>query len=126
MSTSKWAKLAPWFCGPFTILKCIGSSAYRLALPDGVGIYLVFHVSRLKELLGSSDNTVTAETLVTSEGLSSKPHLPERILDVKTKMLRIKEIKEFKIKWMDKSIKDATWERKNTLTTNFPNFPLQE
>ena len=123
---TKYIKLAPRFCGPFTNLKRIGSSAYRLALPDGVGIHLVFHVSRLKELLGSGDNTVTTETLVSSEDLSSKPHVPERILDVKTKKLRTKEIREFKIKWMDKPIKDATWEHKNTLRTNLSNFPLQE
>ena len=81
----KCAKLAPQFYGPFTVLKHIGSSAYRLDLPDGVEIHLVFHVSRLKELLGSADNTVTTETLVTSEELASKPHVPERILNVKTK-----------------------------------------
>ena len=126
MSTGKCAKFAPQFCGPFTFLKRIGSSTYRLALPDGVEIHPVFHVSRLKQLLGSGDNTVTTETLVTSEELSTKPHAPERILDVKTKHLRTKVIREFKIKWMDKSIKDATWERENTLRTNFPNFPWQE
>ena len=59
-----------------------------------------FHVSCLKELLGSSNNTVTITTLVTSEELSSKPHVPERIFDVKTKHLRTKVIREFKIKWM--------------------------
>ena len=91
-----------------------------------MGIHPVFHVSRLKELLGSGDNTVITETLVTSKELSSKPHVPERILDVKTKKLCSKIIREFKIKWMDKSIKDATWEHKNTLRTNFPNFLLQE
>ena len=97
----KCAKLALRFCGPFTILKRIGSSTYRLALPDGVEIHLVFHVSRLKELLGSGNNTVTTKTLVTSEELSSNPHVPERILNVKTKHLRTKVIREFKIKWMD-------------------------
>ena len=56
-----------------------------ICLIDGVEIHPVFHVSRLKELLGSGNNTVTTETLVTSEELSSKPHVPERILDVKTK-----------------------------------------
>ena len=45
---------------------------------------------------------------------------------LKTKNLRSKIIREFKIKWMDKSIQDATWEREKTLTTNFPNFSLQE
>ena len=78
----KCAKLAPRFCGPFTVLKRIGSSAYRLALPDGVEIHLVFPVSCLKELHGLGDNTVITETLVTFEELSTKPHVPERILDV--------------------------------------------
>ena len=59
-------------------------------------------MSRLKELLGSGDNTVTTETLVTSEDLSLKSHVPEKILDLKTKKLRTKEIREIKIKWMDK------------------------
>ena len=77
MSTGKCAKLAPRFCGPFTVLKRMGSSAYRLALPDGVEIHPVFHVRRQKELLGSGDNTVTTETLVTFEELSTKPHVPE-------------------------------------------------
>ena len=35
-------------------------------------------------------------------------------------------ISEFKIKWMGKSIKDATWEPEDTIKTNFPNFSLQE
>ena len=78
---SKCVKLTLCYCGPFTILKHISSSAYHLALPHGVEIHLVFHVSHLKELLGFGDNTVTTETLVTSKELSSKPHLPERILE---------------------------------------------
>ena len=102
MSTGKCAKLAPWFCGPFQVLKRIGSLAYRLTLHDGIEIYLVFHISHLKELLCYGDNTVTTETLVTSEDLASKPQLPKRIFDVKTKHLHSKTIREFKIKWMDK------------------------
>ena len=39
----------------------------------------------------------------------------ERILDVKTKKLRSKIIGEFKSKWMDKSIQDATWNEKKLL-----------
>ena len=126
MSTGKCAKLAPLFCAPFTVLKCIGSSAYRLDLPNGVEINPVFHVSRLKELLSSGDNTVTTETLVTCEELASKPHVPERILDVKMKHLHFKIMREFKIKWTDKSIKGVKWEQEHTLKTNFPNFSLQE
>ena len=55
---SKYAKLAPWLCGPFTILSPC-----------------------------SDNNIATTETLVTSEGLVSKPHVLEKILDVKTKTI---------------------------------------
>ena len=48
-------------------------------------MYLGFHVSHLKELLGSSDNIITIETLVTLEDLTSKRHVPQRILNVKPK-----------------------------------------
>ena len=83
MSMGKCTKLAPWFCRPFIVLKRIGSSAYRLAFPDGV-------VSHLKELLSSGGNTITTETMVTKfEKLFSKQHVPERILNVKTNNLRI-------------------------------------
>ena len=63
--------------GLWTIhLKPIGSSAYHLALLYGIEIHLVFHVSLLKELCGSSDNTISTKTLVTLEDLASKPHAP--------------------------------------------------
>ena len=126
LSTGKCAKLGPRYCGPFTVLKCIGSSAYRLELPEGVRVHLVFHVSRLKQLLGSQDNVVSIDDLVTLEDLSYKPHEPERILHSRTKKLRTKQIREFKIKWMDKTIDDSTWEREDALRSLFPDFPLQE
>ena len=126
LSTGKCAKLAPRYCGPFEIIKRVGSSAYQLALPPNVGIHPVFHVSRLKEFLGSNDNTVTLHDLVTFEDLSYKPHVPERILNSRTKALRSKSIRQFKIKWMDKTIDDATWEREDTLKARFPDFVLQE
>ena len=58
-----------------------------ICLIDGVEIHPVFHVSRLKELLGSGNNTVTTENLLTSKELSSKPHVRGKNLDAKTKKL---------------------------------------
>lgn len=40
-------KLSFRYFGPFKIVKCIGSVAYELELPEGASIQLVFHVSRL-------------------------------------------------------------------------------
>uniref|UniRef100_A0A2N9HT66 RNA-directed DNA polymerase n=1 Tax=Fagus sylvatica TaxID=28930 RepID=A0A2N9HT66_FAGSY len=47
------AKLSPWFYGPFRILQRIGQVAYKLELPSDTRIHPVFHVSLLKEKLGS-------------------------------------------------------------------------
>ena len=72
------------------------SCSYCLAYHDRVRIHLVFRVSCLKEILSSDDNIATMETLVTSEDLVSKPHVLERIPDVKTKHLGSKTISESK------------------------------
>ena len=84
----------------------------------------MFYVSRLEELIGSCDNIVTTKNLITFEEFTSKAHVQNKVLDVKTKQLRSKIVREFKIKWMDKFIKDVTWEWENTIKTNFPNFSL--
>ena len=39
--------------------------AYHLALPRNVGIHSVFHISPLKPFLGSGDNTITIQDLLT-------------------------------------------------------------
>lgn len=41
------------YFGHFQILQCLGPVAYRLALPEGAKIYLVYHVSVLKPYVGA-------------------------------------------------------------------------
>ena len=41
-------KLAPTFIRPFKVLDCIGTQAYRLALPEEYDIHNVFHVFLLE------------------------------------------------------------------------------
>ena len=40
-------KFLPRFCGPFRVLACVGTSAYKLALPPACKIHPVVHVSKL-------------------------------------------------------------------------------
>lgn len=47
------SKVAPKYFGLFLILERVGKVAYQLLLPGGSQIHLVFHVSLLKETVGS-------------------------------------------------------------------------
>ena len=42
LSTGKYSKLSPRYCGPFKVLKRIGESAYKLELPEHVRVHDVF------------------------------------------------------------------------------------
>jgi len=51
-------KLAPRFCGPFSIIERIGPLAYRLALPTTMKVYDVFHVYLLKNYVKDVDHVI--------------------------------------------------------------------
>ena len=52
MGFGKKGKLSPRYIGPFEIIECVGSVAYKLNLPEELsGIHDVFHVCNLKKCL---------------------------------------------------------------------------
>ena len=81
LSTGKVPKLSPRYCGLFTILKRIGSVAYKLALPEASQVHPVFHVSRLRKRLYEQDQVIDSGILVQYEEPQVQPHEPKRILD---------------------------------------------
>ena len=52
------AKLAPRFCGPFSIIERIGPVAYRIALHTTMKVHDVFHVSLLKKYVKDVDHVI--------------------------------------------------------------------
>ena len=69
------------YFGPFRILQCIGSVAYKLELPPEARIHSVFHVSFLKHCVGDPSNQyLPLPLLTTSEGPMVQPIA---ILDVR-------------------------------------------
>jgi hypothetical protein len=49
----KWCELSPKYCGPFQILKKVGTMVYKLELPSEWKIHNVFHVSLLKKIVSN-------------------------------------------------------------------------
>jgi hypothetical protein len=100
--------LAPKFYGPYQIIKCIGSVAYKLALPDTSKIHLVFHVSYLKKVVGQNCRVQTILSELDEYG--SLWLQPEVIFNAREHRLCGRTIKEVLIKWKDTSPEDTTWE----------------
>jgi hypothetical protein len=94
-------KLSPCYIGPFPILGRCGTVAYKLELPPSLaGVPNIFHVSQLKKFL-------KAPLEVTY------PEHPIKILDQKSRVTRRKMIKFYKIKWINHTVEEATWESEN-------------
>ena len=115
------AKLTPWFCGPFWILKRIGLVSYQLALPPKVKFHDVFHVSQLRKYIPDPTQEIRVEVIELRDDLTY-PESPERILDRRDQALRNKVIPLVKIQWRNHTEEEATWELKDTIRKKYPHL----
>ncbi|XP_073158863.1 uncharacterized protein [Henckelia pumila] len=93
MRFGKKGKLVPRFVGPFEILDRVGTLAYRVALPPN--------------LAGLSPHMTYEER-------------PDRIMERQERRLRNKTIPMVKVKWLNHSYEEATWETEEDIRTRYP------
>ena len=114
----KLGKLAPRYYRPFQVIQKIGEVSYKLYLPSGSLIHLVFHFSYLKAKLG--DKVVPRPTLpAVNEDLVLTLE-PVLILDRKSIKLRSISVTQVLVLWQGESKEDATWEILYDLQAKFP------
>ncbi|XP_042950279.1 uncharacterized protein LOC122282393 [Carya illinoinensis] len=113
-------KLAARYCGPFKVLECIGTVAYRLELPPTSAIHPVFHVSRLKKHVGPLKIVSSALPLQDSHGAIRTE--PEKVLQRRMTPVDNKPFIELLIKWRGASEADATWVPVEQLRLQYPDL----
>ena len=116
----KRGKLSLRYIGPFEILERVGKVAYRLALPPSLlGVYEVFHVSMLRKYTLDPTHVVDWGKLVVDANGTFKEG-PVHILDSQDQVLRHKTVRLVKVSWKHRGVEEATWEREDTMRTNYP------
>lgn len=119
LSLGKYKKLSPRYCGPYEIVKRIGTHAYKLNLPTHLKVHDVFHISLLKPYIPSPDHVLNDDQIVmpTQNVLELQP---EKILETRERTLRNRSIREHLIQWQDFPLEDATWEDETSLLKDYP------
>ncbi|WMV49420.1 hypothetical protein MTR67_042805 [Solanum verrucosum] len=97
MRFRKKGKLSPQYIGSFKILDCVGTVAYRLALPPSLsGVHPVFHMSMLKKYHENGDYIINWDSVSLDKDLQYEEELIA-ILDRDIRKLRTKGIKSVKV-----------------------------
>jgi hypothetical protein len=115
-------KLAARYIEPFEVLEVCGPVAYRLQLPSQLAaVHNIFHVSQLKKCVKIPTEIIEFQAIEIEPDLTYIEH-PIRILDIKERSTRRKNIKMYKIQWDHHTEEEATWETESYLQHNFPDF----
>jgi len=117
-------KLSPRYIGPFQVLERRGEVAYQLDLPTRLSdVHNVFHISQLKKCLQVLEEQLSLDELNVEDDFTYTEY-PTRIIETVERITRNKVIKMCKVQWSHHSEDEATWEREDELTAEFPQlFP---
>ncbi|XP_073129033.1 uncharacterized protein [Henckelia pumila] len=120
MRFGKKGKLSPRFIGPFEILDRIGTLAYRVALPPSLAaVHNVFHVSMLRKYISNPSHILDFEPLRLASDLSFEEG-PVQILAREERRLRTRDIPMVKVRLLNHSAEEATWEAETEMRTRYP------
>ena len=116
----KRGKLSPRYIRPFEVLERVGAIAYRLALPPSLSsVHEVFHVSMLRKCTPDPTHIVDwGELVVYADGTFEEG--PVSIMDSREQVLRGKTVRLVKVLWQHQGVEEVTWEREDTVRTNYP------
>jgi len=117
-------KLAPRFFGPFPILERVGAVSYKLKLPEGARVHLVFHVSQLKKAVGNY--SVEAVLPAGLELELEENEEREELLASREIFEGEQPIKQWLVKWKGRATEDTTWEDETLLRSQFPTLRLED
>ena len=115
----KRGKLSPRYIGPFEVLERVGTVAYRLALPPSLSsVHEVSYVSMLRKYTPDPTHIVDwGKLVVDADGTFEEG--PVRIMDSRDQVLRGKTVRLVKVLWQHRGVEEVTWEREDTVRTNY-------
>ena len=101
-------KLLPKFIGPFPILECISTVAYKLRLPATMRIHPVFHVSLLRPYRASDRDDEARPPPLEIDG--EPQYEVEQLLEMRAIKRGRATKREYLVKWRGYPYYEATWE----------------
>ena len=103
---------------PVEVLKKIGATSYRVALPTWMKIHPVIHVSNFKPYHPDPDDD--QRNVITRPSINSKQRDTKEIEEILTDRVRkigwpVRKIHEFLVKWKNLPTEETSWERAEDL-----------
>ena len=115
--TGAYSKLNKRFYGPFRVIERIGSTAYKLQLPEEARIHPVFHCSLLKSYHSTEMDTSPHPS--TLPILSNDDHLLIQPLTFLNTRRNKDSALEVLVQWQGLSPDDTTWENWDQLRADY-------
>jgi hypothetical protein len=106
LGVHKSLKLHSKFYGPFRVIQKVCHVAYKLFLPEGCAIHLVFHISQLKKHIGDKAIPQAHLPLVDADG--NIKIQPEKLLERHLIPCNNEHVVQWLIKWINLPNEAAT------------------